>query len=99
MKHIKTNVGSVASQEAPQASITEQATLSSLEAANAIETSIEPAKAIDIRDLLNRYLNAEDKAVVQQAVAAYPDKVAKIAVYANKFSGADLARCLGHSAF
>jgi hypothetical protein len=99
MKHIKTSVGSVASQEALQASITEQATIASLEAANAIETSTEPAKAIDIRDLLNRHLNEEDKAIVQQAVASYPDKVAKIAVYANKFTGADLARCLSHSAF
>jgi hypothetical protein len=99
MKHIKTSVGSVTSQEAPQASITEQATLVSLEAANALEKDTDVTKAIDIRDLLNRHLNAEDKAIVQQAVAAYPDKVAKIAVYANKFSGADLARCLGHSAF
>lgn len=99
MKHIKTSVGSTASQEALQASVTEQATLVSLEAANVLETSTKPAKATDIRELLNRHLDATDKAIVQQAVASYPDKVAKIAVYANKFSGADLARCLGHSAF
>ena len=99
MKYIKASVGSVASQEALQASVTEQATIASLEAANALQVSTEQAKAIDIRDLLNRHLDKVDKSIVQQAITSYPDKVAKIAVYANKFSGADLARCLGHSAF
>jgi ribosomal protein L18E len=99
MKHTKIKIGSEASQEALQATITEQATLVSLEVANALETPTEPANAIDMQHLLNRHLNEADKAIVAQAVLAYPDKAVKIVAYANQFSGSDLVNCLNHSAF